>query len=339
MKKAKYKPNLEIVSDAESLARRSVNVFVADDGSCYFNVPSIPWKPKKGVSATLIIKDGTLESGSFIVSGNSYSPTRIMQDFLGRPVKEATFSSPVTLIGFNNIPNVGSSFTTVKTKKEAEQLACSFKEDKESVVFDINDQHTIPVIIKADALGTLDAVLHEIEKIDTERVNIKIIHSGVGTITENDIKTAGGSGHAIVGGFNVGIDAPAEELARRTEIEVARFDIIYKLAEWLEEAIVKRTPKVEVKETTGSIKVLKIFNKVKNKQVIGGRLESGVLSVGDKFTLMRRDEEISTGAIEGLQQQKSKVSKIEEGEFGAEISSKFDVAEGDILEAFIITIK
>lgn len=295
--------------------------------------------PKKGISATLIIKNGTLKSGSFVVSGNSYSPTRIMQDFLGDSIKDSTFSNPVTLIGFSNIPDVGSSFTTVDSKKEAEQLASSFKEDKQVVSFDINDQHTIPIIIKADALGTLDAVLHEIEKIDTERVNIKIIHSGVGTITENDIKTAGGSGHAIVTGFNVGIDAPAEELARRTEIEVARFDIIYKLTEWLEEAIIKRTPKKEFRESTGSLKVLKIFNKVKTKQVIGGRIESGFIGVGDKFTINRRGEGIGEGSIVGLQQQKSQTTKVEEGEFGAEISSKFDLTEGDILEAFIITIK
>jgi len=295
--------------------------------------------PKKGISATLIIKDGTLSSGSFVVSGNSYSPTRIMQNFLGDSIKEATFSSPVTLIGFNTIPDVGSAFTTVTSKKEAERLTATFKKEKQVVNKTVGDQHTIPIIVKADALGTLDAVLHEINKMKSDRVHSKIIHSGVGTITENDIKTAGGSDHAIVAGFNVSIDAPAEELARRTEIEVARFDIIYKLTEWLEEAIKKRTPRMEVKEVTGKMKVLKIFNKTKNKQVIGGRIETGSISVGDTFTIVRKEEAIANGTIEGLQQQKAQTNKVEEGEFGSEVTSPFDVAEGDILETFIIAIK
>lgn len=295
--------------------------------------------PQKGVSATLIIKDGTLKSGSFIVSGGSCSPTRIMQDFQGKKVEEVTFSSPVTLIGFNNIPDVGSPFKTVGSKKEAEQLCSTFVEDKEIVTVDSEDKHTIPIIIKSDTLGTLDAVLHEIEKIKSDKVNIKIIHSGVGTITENDIKTAGGTKHTIVAGFNVSIDAPAEELARRTEVEVARFDIIYKLTEWLENAIETRTPKKEEKEIIGSSKILKVFNKTKDKQVIGGKITEGVISVGDKFRIKRDDEEIVEGSVVGLQQQKSTTDKITDGEFGAEVKSKVDIEEGDVLETFIITIK
>lgn len=156
---------------------------------------------KRGTSATLIIKDGVLKSGMFVVVGNSTAPVRIMEDFLGHSINEAHFSSPVQIIGFNKVPKVGTLFTSYKKKKDAEAAAAlathekstppnqKQPSDEESEIF------SIPIIIKADVMGTIDAIKHEIEKLKSDRVEIRIIQDGVGTISENDIKNVGGTEH------------------------------------------------------------------------------------------------------------------------------------------------
>ncbi len=297
--------------------------------------------PKMGVSATLVIKDGTLKSGSYIVSGSSFAPTRIMQDFTGFNIKEASFSSPVTIIGFSDVPRAGDPFITVKSKKEAEKLAQ--QNVKSGRVFEEvleEDESVLPIVIKTDVLGSLEAVQHELNKLKNDRIQIRIVHTGVGTISESDIKKVGTSKNALIVGFNVVIDAPAKELAQRMKIEVGQFDIIYKLGEWLEEAIQKRTPKEEVEEKHGEVKILKTFSQVKDKQVIGGRINEGTLSVGDSIKILRRDEEVGRGKILGLQQQKTEVKQIEgEGEFGGQFQSKIQIAPGDIIESFKIVVK
>ena len=305
-------------------------------------------EPKKGVSATLVIKNGTLKSGMYVVVGSCYAPVRIMEDFLGKNIKEATFSAPVRVIGFNATPAVGSIFTTCANKKEAEKLT---EESKTAVTApeaqapngdeDGDEELTIiPIVIKTDVAGTLDAINHELEKIETDRVHVKKIQEGVGTISEGDVKNAAGSEHAIIVGFNVGLDSRAKDLAERTGVEIKTFTIIYELAEWLAEAIVARRPKIEVEEVTGAAKILKTFSRSKDKQIVGGRVTSGSLSLGAQVKIMRRENEIGRGKITNLQSQKASVKSIDEGnEFGSEIQSKIEIAEGDVIESIILTVK
>ena len=296
--------------------------------------------PKVGISATLIIKNGTLSAGSYVVAGDTFAPTRILRDFKGNTIKEGEISEPVSVVGFSDMPVVGSKFEIVGSKKEAETLAAERKETKESSTSVVGeDEHVIPLIVKADTQGTLDAVMHEIAKLDNERIHLKVVQQGVGTITEKDVQAAGVSNNAIIVGFHVVADAQATELARRTEITIGTFDIIYKLAEWLEEAIVTQTPKKDVEEKRGSAKILKLFSKVKDKQVIGARVQEGSIAVGSQVKILRRDTEIGQGTVTNLQQQKSEVKSVESDEFGAQIQAKMDVAPGDVLESFVVVSK
>lgn len=302
---------------------------------------------KSGISATLIIKDGTLKSGMFIVTGGCFAPVRIMQNFLGKSIKEATFSSPVRIIGFNNVPDVGLEFVSFKNKKEAEKKAVENSElKKEKLKMKTNtvsaedDKTVIPVIIKVDVLGTIDAIEHEISKIDNERVEIKIIQKGVGNVSENDVKTAGRKENTIVVGFNVGVDSNAMDIAERDNIEIKTFNIIYELAEWLSSAIKTRTPKITVEEVSGRFKVLKTFSTNKDKQVIGGRVENGIISIREQFNILRKDTKIGTGKILTLQLQKTDSKKVEEGsEFGSQVQSKIEIVPGDIIESFKLVEK
>ncbi len=181
----------------------------------------------------------------------------------------------------------------------------------------------------------MDAVIYELGKLSTDRMTVQIIHSGIGSITENDVKLASTTGNAVLAGFNIKADSAAVNLAERVGVKIEVFDIIYKLTEWLAQIVIERTPRIEIEELTGKAKVMKVFSKTKDKQIIGGKVESGTLLVGVTVKIMRREAEIGTGKVRGLQQQKEKASEIKEGyEFGSMIESKVDIMPGDRLESY-----
>ncbi|MBA3732820.1 translation initiation factor IF-2 [Patescibacteria group bacterium] len=295
---------------------------------------------KKGISATCIIKNGTLTKSMYITSGLSSAPIRIMENYLGKQIENATFSSPIKIIGWDSLPEVGNEFKSFKSRDEAreqiekeKELRSSNKGEKESIVDTTN---SIPVILKADTGSSLEAMISEIKKLTTERISAKVISSGIGTISENDVRLADGNEKAIIIGFNVKVDSPAKNLADRNEIEIQKFDIIYKMNEWLKEVLATRTPKMKVEESTGLAKILKLFSKVKDKQIIGGRVEKGSIVVGSLVKISRRDVEIGEGRIRELQQQKSACTEVKEGkEFGGLIVANIEIAAGDKIESFI----
>ncbi len=298
--------------------------------------------PKKGISATLVVKNGTLKKGMFIVAQDCMSPVRILENFIGKSIDDATFSSPIRITGWNKLPTVGAVFTSCDKKKEAEETVRKNSETEKKEIVNIvkkelgKDMLLIPIVIKADVAGMIEAIEKEIKKIHHEKVEIRIIHKGAGSVTENDIKLASsGTSNTIVLGFSVKTDASAREMAERTGVEIKTFDIIYKLTEWLESEIKERAPKVLVEETTGKAKIIRIFSKTKKTQVIGGRVLEGELKTKSKVKITRRENEIGKGEIIGLQQQKVETQSVLEGnEFGTMVESNVEIAEGDIIEAF-----
>ena len=298
---------------------------------------------KKGIAATLIIKSGTLSQGEFVVAGESFAPVRIMENFLGQKIESATFSSPIRIIGFSALPKAGDTFVTVGSKKEAEVLVTKAKEkpgNEERGAPQAAGIAVIPIIIKGDVLGSTEALVHELKKIETETVKLKIVDEGAGAITENDVKQLSGTPGGIILGFAVKCDPRALELAERQSVSIQTFDIIYKLSEWMAKVITERTPKMEVEEVQGTLKVLKLFNKNKNTQVIGGSVQTGKIGVGDSFKILRRGAEVGRGKIEELQSQKIKTREVTEGnECGVQVESKIEIAGGDVLESFSVIIK
>ncbi len=299
--------------------------------------------PKKGISATMVITDGTLARGMFVVAEDAITPVRMMENFLGKPITEASFSSPIRLTGWSSIPNVGALVTTFADKKLAEESVVYAK--KNPIVSSHEEEFgkdtvIIPVIIKTDVAGTLEAIEHELAKLTHERVKLKIIQKGVGSISESDVKLGAGTNSPLIIGFHTKADAPALELASRNEIAIYHFDIIYKLSEWLESVMQERAPHIEVMETTGEVRVLRFFSQQKEKQVIGGRVEKGKIMNGERFKIMRRDAEIGEGKVVELQQQKIKSPEVLEGaECGMMVESKFTIAERDVLVPFTIVKK
>jgi translation initiation factor IF-2 len=293
--------------------------------------------PKRGNTATLIIKNGTLKSGQFVVSGSSYAPVRIMEDATGKSIKEASLSEPIGIVGWTSIPKAGAEFHVVTSKKEAEVLMSAIP-NQMPAVHKRSTTPTIPVLIKADALGTIDAIEHELAQFTSERIVVRVIDTGVGAITASDVQAVSATKDAIIVGFNVKVDREAKDLAERLDVEIDTFSIIYELSDWLNTALKNRTPKMEEKIATGQAKVLKHFSTQKNTHVLGARIETGLLKLNTGVRVLRREIEVGRGTIKNLQQQKSDVKQVSEGEFGTQIDAKFEIAPGDILEGFEVVI-
>lgn len=305
--------------------------------------------PRKGISGTLIIKDGTLKKGTFVICDTSLTPVRAIEDFMGTRIEEAHFSSPVKLLGFDSTPTIGEIFRVFDNKRDAEdavavavakKMAAKTTTKTGSGAIDTNEKVTITLIIKADVSGTMEAIQHEIAKIKNDKVQIKLVQSGVGTITEADVKMAVVQPGTKILGFSVAIDTQAKMMGERLNVEMYSFDIIYKLIEWIEATVAKNVPKVTAEEVSGTAKILKIFSKTKDKQVVGGRVLGGIVNIGADVRIMRRDGEIGKGKIRELQQKKEKVSEVnKDSEFGTMIESKIEIAPGDQIECYSLVTK
>ncbi|KND52095.1 MAG: translation initiation factor IF-2 [Parcubacteria bacterium C7867-003] len=299
---------------------------------------------KKGITATCIIKNGSLKKGMFVTSGLSTAPIRIIEDFAGKPIQESSFSSPVKIIGWDVLPEVGNIFKAFATREEARidverEIQKRNEENKKNLEDKSHVDENItylPLIVKADTGSSLEAVVSEIKKLDTDRIKTKVISCGVGTVSENDVRLAGGKEKTYIIGFNTKIDTPAKNLAERNEIEIQNFDVIYKMSEWLKEVLATSTPKMQVLESVGRAKILKLFSKTKNKQVLGARVESGEIKLDTVVKIFRRDAEIGDGRIKELQQQRVAAKEVPQGkEFGAMVQADVELAVGDYIEAFI----
>ena len=300
---------------------------------------------KRGISATVIIKDGTLKIGEFVSGFNSISPVRNIEDTSGNKLQEVSASTPITIFGWTNLPPVGSTFETFSNKKEAENYSkeleqLSEKTEKSRNVEEREDLAIIPIIIKTDVSGTGEAIQFELNKIKTDRVNFNILENTTGTISEADIKMALTDPRTIVVGMGVNIDPRAEILREKNETIVKTFKIIYELVDWLKEVVVERTPKVMVEEIKGNAKVLATFSQTKKVQVLGGKVLSGIISTGNSLRIMRRGELIGHGSIKELQQQRVVTKEVAEGnEFGASISTETEIAPGDTFEVVAMVEK
>lgn len=292
--------------------------------------------PKRGISATLVIKDGTLPGSGAILTGTSLSPIRIVEDFKGKTIKCAVAGEPVKVTGFDSVPQVGSIFISSKDKKDLEKIQKENINDQKKVVLDPrlyrNAKVVIPVIIKSSSFGSLEAVRNEIKKNETADIKIKIIGEGVGNITEGDILLASGDTNTSIIGFEVGVESKARDQADRFNIRPETFDIIYKLSERFEEIVNNKLPYEETEKIIGQLKVLKTFSVHKDVRVVGGKVTEGVIRDGANIKIVRREYEIGKGKIVGLQQMKMKTKEVlVDNECGLEVETKHEIIPGDLL--------
>lgn len=300
--------------------------------------------PKRGITATAIIKNGTVSKSAFAASGSAMTPLRYLIDASGKQVDSLSFSSPVQIVGWDKLPQVGGEFKTFLKKNEAmeyiEEEKAKEKQPTPTRETPNSDIITLPLILKADTAGSLEAVQNEIGKLVRERIVPKITLASVGSVGEADVKAAIATPGTIIFGFHTKVDPSAAALAERSGVSIALFDVIYELTDKVKSLLEEREPRIEVEEVSGSAKVLKLFSTAKGKQVLGARVLTGKIALGANLRIIRRDSEIGRGKLRELQQAKVATQEVLEGtEFGAMIESKLEIAPGDVIEAVSMVTK
>ena len=307
--------------------------------------------PKRGLSATLIIQNGTLKKKMFVNASGAIAPVKIFENFLGHAIDEARFSSPVKIIGFDRLPEAGANFRAYELRSEAENaklseealcpVAGTYKEIGPPRLGEAGEQKiVIPIVIKADVSGSLEALEKEITKLASEDAGINIIRMNVGNIAEDDVKLASSGQQPIIIGFRVKADSGIMQMAERLGVTMVFFDVIYKVNEWLEAEIKKRLPETIKEEILGAAELIKVFSREKNKQIIGGKVLSGKIINGKYVKISRRGTQIAKGKILELQHNQMKVSEVEEGkEFGMLTDIKNELAKGDLIEIYDIAAR
>ena len=295
---------------------------------------------KRGIAATLIVRNGSLASGQVVLAGTALSPVRILENFAGKAIKKAFPSQPVTLVGFDTLPVAGSEFTTFAQKKDAEKERDRKMEEQaahKQTAQNSSEKFMLPVVIRADTLGSMEAIAAETQKIGDETRGIDIIQSGIGDISEGDVKAAIAAGSPALIGFNVKLDRLGEALARNHGVPFEEYSIIYKLTERLEELLAAHGPKRTKEVELGRAKILKVFSSRKDEHLIGASVTTGKIDAAKPFRLTRRKEFITNGEVMTMQSGRKDVSQVGEGgEFGAQVMLREKPQEGDMIESYEI---
>ena len=288
---------------------------------------------KRGIAATLIITAGTLRKGMAVLAGHAVAPVRIMEDHLGRDLASASFSTPIALIGFDELPPAGAEFDSFATKREADAARPTGETTTRTAPITESERFLLPIIVRADVAGSLEALEHEFLKIGDTLRGVSVVHSGIGDVSETDIKAAIAAGIHVVLGFNVGIDREALALARQNDIRFEQFTIIYKLTERLEGLLAELAPKRTQEEVVGRAKLLKVFSSRHDEHLVGGKVIDGNIRKSGKIVLKRKGESMGRGEVLSIQSAKRAVDHVDAGtEFGAQVALEIEPSEGDVLE-------
>ena len=290
--------------------------------------------PKKGINATLLVKEGTLRKGDIIGTDCCFGTVRKMKNFKEKEIETATPSTPARTSGLKMNPHVGEKFKVFESKSEAKNASIN-----EGGVVDFSDQFNpkgkaLSLIIKADVLGSLEAIKNTLEKLPREKIGIKVVDAGIGEVGENDVDMAKTCDGKILA-YRVGIDKIAKDLARQGNVEIKKFDVIYNLVETVEEDMKNLLDPETVEEKMGNVKILEVFKTDKRRQIIGGKAIGGDIEEGALVKVVRDKEEIGEGKLINLKKGEKDVPKIPEREnFGMLYEGNKKVEKGDILVAY-----
>lgn len=307
----------------------------------------------RGPVASIVVREGNFKRGDWVVCETSYGRIRAMLNQEGKNVSKAGPSTPVEIMGLNDIPPVGQTLYAVEDESIAKKIAEHYSAMKTEVKGEVikpdevtleslfqriggDKENALNIILKADEVGTLEAVSGSLEKLDVGEVKINIIHKAVGAVTENDIMLASAS-KGIVIGFNVKIEPGAKQVSKREKIQVRLYDVIYKLIEDIELAC-KGMLKPEVEEIEiGNVEVRKIFEIDGVGKVLGCYVTDGKVVRNAIAKIKRGDEVIHEGKITSLKRFKNDVKEVQKGyECGLVIEDLLEVMEGDNIRVFQI---
>jgi translation initiation factor IF-2 len=301
----------------------------------------------RGPLATVLVERGTLRVGDVFVAGASSGKVRALVDDHGRQVKEAGPSVPVEVLGLSMVPSAGDPFTVVENDARAREVATyrqGVLDTKRTTsapmslenMFASHASTTMefPMVVKADVQGSVEAIVQALHRISTDEIKVRVLHSGVGAITESDVTLANASGAPIIG-FNVRPNAKAREVAQRNKVEFRYYDVIYHLTDWVKGAMAGELGPEIIETVVGRAKVQEVFPAGKKDKAAGLLVLEGVIRKGLNARLTREDVIVSKTTISSLRRFKDDVAEVTSGlECGVLLADTNDIKPGDSLEVF-----
>ena len=308
---------------------------------------------KSGPTATILIQNGTLKNGDYASVESYCGRVKEIRDFMGKKIKKATPSMPIVITGLNEVPKVGSLFFSEVSRFAAEDKVKKFLQEKQGKktegkavdsarIKQLVRSHRIKklnVILKADTKGSLEAIVQILETIKSEEAAIQILKMGVGNITETDINMANSSGAKIIG-FNIGLDVSVKKFARKEDVDIKIYNIIYELMNDVKEELSSILGTEVVRTDLGVLKVIAIFKSGKKSarkidMIVGAKVESGKIEKASLIEVLRDGEKVGQGKVKELQYNKKTVEEVKSGNnAGITYEGDIIIEEGDVLNAY-----
>ncbi len=341
------KTNLDGLLEAIALQAELLELKANPDRAAEATVVEAKLDKGRGPLATVLVQRGTLRVGDVIVVGAASGKVRAMIDDHGRQVKEAPPSFPVEVLGLGAVPSAGDQLTVVENEARAREVA-SYRQsvlDKKRTtsapvslenMFANRASTTIefPLVVKGDVQGSVEAIVSALHKISTDEIKVRVLHSGVGAITESDVTLAASTGAPIIG-FNVRPNAKARETAERNKVELRYYDVIYHLTDWVKGAMAGELGPEIIENVVGRAQVQEVFPAGKKDKAAGLLVLEGVIRKGLHARLTRDDVIVSKTTISSLRRFKDDVKEVNAGmECGVLLADTNDIKPGDHLEVF-----
>ena len=301
-----------------------------------------------GPTATILVRKGTLKVGDTMICGPYYGRVKALINAEGERLKQAEPSVAVKVLGLNGVPEAGVEFNIVKNEKQARKLAEEREEDAKQQSAERRKAVTLEnlfntlkegaakslkVVIKADTQGSTEAIVDSLSKIESDKVDLEVIHSGVGSITDSDVMLAAAS-QAIVIGFHSNLDTGVTDTAKREGVQIRLYSIIYELIDEVRDSMVGLLDPVTKEKTTGKAEIRKVFNLSKGGAVAGSYVTDGKV-VRSRARLYRKEKLVYEGIIASLRRFQDEVQEVGNGmECGIRIEGFSDYQEGDVIETF-----
>ena len=348
---AKKKIGLEDLLEAILLVADSSDIYANPNGKVFGTVIEAERDRAKGVLATLLIQNGSLEVGDVVVAGTTYGRLKAMFDHRGRRLRIVGPSTPVSVMGLSDVPQAGDLFQKTESEREAREIVQSrlevqksvSKEEKSAVTleklferFQAGEVHELRLVIKADVQGSLEPIISSLNDLSEGDLTVNILHAETGNIGENDVMLASAS-KAIVIGFNVQADAAARRLAEAEGVDIRSYDIIYRLTEDIEKALKGMLAPEEKEKIIGHAEVRAVFRISKVGHIAGCRVLDGEIHRNARMRVLRGGSVMHDSSVSSLKHLQEDVKEVRAGfECGIGLKGFEDFQIGDVLENYII---
>ncbi|HEY5270085.1 MAG TPA: translation initiation factor IF-2 [Anaerolineales bacterium] len=347
---AKQKQGIEDLLEAILLVADNTDIRANPKGAVIGTIIEAKLDKSKGPVATLLVQNGTLNTGDIVVAGNTYGRLRALFDFRGRKVQKAGPSIPVSVMGLSELPSAGDVFKVVGSEKEARQAILERQEANKKQTsaakkitleelfskIKAGEAQEFNLILKADMQGSLEPIINEINNLGKGEIRINILYAETGNISENDVLLASSS-QAIIFGFSVQADVAARRLADTEGVSIRLYDIIYRLIEDVEKALKGMLAPEFTEKAIGKAVVLQVFSLSKGTNIAGCRVTEGEVRRNGKIRVTRGKDIVFEGEVSSLKHEKEDVREMRTGfECGIGLKDFSDVQVGDVIECYLL---